>query len=374
MLSPLCQYSAQNGHLTAWHMAHLGGIISRGPGLSMIEATAVLPEGRITPEDSGIWSDEHVEGHFGLKEICEFAHSQGQKIAIQLAHAGRKASTVAPWLAMGAVATEEVNGWPKNVKGPSDIPYNADHATPIAMTLQDIEDLKLAWAAAVRRAVAAGFDVIEIHNAHGYLLHSFLSPASNKRTDKYGGSFENRTRLTLEIVEICRKEMPKDMPLFLRLSASDWLDTNPEYTGESWTLSDSVKLAPLLASAGVDLLDVSSAGNHPQQKISPGPGYQAPFAKAIKAAVGDALLIGTVGTITSGAQAEALLTGKGDEKVSHGAQELDLVIAGRMFQKNPGLVWTWAEELGVQIQVANQIRWGFGGRPGAPKKGHGHGK
>jgi 2,4-dienoyl-CoA reductase-like NADH-dependent reductase (Old Yellow Enzyme family) len=234
------------------------------------------------------------------------------------------------------------------------------------MTLSDIEELKKAWVAAVRRALKAGFDVIEIHNAHGYLLHSFLSPASNQRTDQYGGSFENRIRLTLEIVELTRKEMPKDMPLFLRLSATDWLDVNPEYKGESWTVADSAKLAPLLAERGVDLLDVSSGGNHPLQKIAGGPGYQVPFAKEIKKAVGDKMLVGTVGSIKTGPQAEAILTGKGDE--SHGDQELDMVIAGRMFQKNPALVWSWAEELGVEINVANQIRWGFGGRPGAPKK------
>jgi 2,4-dienoyl-CoA reductase-like NADH-dependent reductase (Old Yellow Enzyme family) len=344
-------------------MAHLGGIISRGPGISMIEATAVVPEGRITPQDCGIWSDGHIED---FKKLTEFAHSQSQKIAIQLAHAGRKASTVAPWLAREALATEDVGGWPKNVKGPSDIPYNDIHAQPNVMSLQDIEDLKLAWAAAVRRAIKAGFDVIEIHNAHGYLLHSFLSPASNQRTDKYGGSFENRTRLTLEIVEITRKEMPKEMPLFLRISATDWLDANPDYKGASWTVADTVKLAPLLATAGVDLLDVSSAGNHPMQKITPGPGYQVPFAKAVKKAVGDTLLVGTVGSITSGKQAEAILTGQGEE--SKGDEELDMAIVGRMFQKNPGLVWTWAEELGCEISVANQIRWGFGGKVGAPRK------
>jgi len=306
-----------------------------------------------------------LEGEWGLKKITEFAHSQGQKIGIQIAHAGRKASTVAPWLAREAVATEDVNGWPKNVKGPSAIPYNENHAQPIEMTEKDIEEFKTAWVAAVRRAVKAGFDVIEIHNAHGYLLHEFISPTSNMRTDKYGGSFENRTRLTLEIVDLTRKEMPKDMPLFLRISATDWLDVNPEYKGESWTVADTVKLAPLLASHGVDLIDVSSAGNHPLQKISAGPGYQAPFAKAIKKAVGDTLLVGTVGTITHGKQAEEILTGKGEQ--SMGEQEVDLIIAGRMFQKNPGLVWSWAEELGVEINVANQIRWGFGGRVGAPK-------
>ena len=237
---------------------------------------------------------------------------------------------------------------------------------PKEMTLADIEELKKAWVSAVRRAIKAGFDVIEIHNAHGYLLHNFLSPASNQRTDAYGGSFENRIRLTLEIVDLTRKEMPDSMPLFLRLSASDWLDCNPEYKGDSWTVSDSVKLASVLTSHGVDLFDVSSAGNHPMQKITPGPGYQTPFAKAIKEAVGEKMLVGTVGTITSGNQAQAILTGKGEG--SMGEQELDLVVVGRMFQKNPALIWSWAEELGVEINVANQIRWGFGGRPGAPKK------
>ncbi|PMD65466.1 putative mannose-1-phosphate guanyltransferase [Hyaloscypha bicolor E] len=363
MLSPLCQYSAQDGHLTPWHMAHLGGIISRGPGLTMIEATAILPEGRITPQDSGIWSDKHVEGEYGLRRIVEFAHSQNQKIAIQIAHAGRKASTVAPWLGMDVLATEEVGGWPSNVRGPSAVPYNEEHATPKELSLDDIEELKKAWGAAVKRAVKAGFDVIEIHNAHGYLLHSFLSPVSNKRTDRYGGSFENRVRLTLEIVEVSRKEMPESMPLFLRLSASDWL----EYSGkESWTVEESAKLASLLSEKGVDLLDVSSGGNSPGQKIKGGPGYQAGFAKTIKKAVGDKLLVSAVGTITSGKQAQAIISGEGEQ--SMGSEELDLIAAGRMFQKNPGLVWDWAEDLGIQINVANQIRWGFGGRPGAPKK------
>jgi len=353
MLSPLCQYSADDGHHTAWHFAHLGGIVSRGPGLTMVEATAVVPEGRITPEDSGLWKDSQIEP---LARIVEFAHSQGQKIAIQLGHAGRKASTVAPWLSMGAIATEEVGGWPSAVKAPSAIPYNDEHAMPIALTLDDIEELKKAWVAAVKRAVKAGFDVIEVHNAHGYLLHEFLSPVSNQRTDKYGGSFENRTRLTVEFVDLARENIPDTMPLFVRISATDWLD-HEGYDGESWTVKDSVKLAGILADHGVDLLDVSSGGNSPHQKIKGGPGYQAPFAKEIKKSVGDKLLIGTVGTITTGTLANELLE-----------DGLDLAIAGRMFQKDPSLVWTWAEQLGVQINVANQIRWGFGGRPGIPKK------
>ena len=358
-LSPLCQYSAEDGHFTPWHFAHLGGIISRGPGLTVIEATSILPEGRITPEDSGIWSDSHVDNQFGLKQIVEFAHSQGQKIAIQIGHAVRKASTVAPWLAASAVATEENNGWPKNVKAPSAIAYNEGLPQPTALTFQEIEDLKKAWVAAVRRALRAGFDVIEIHNAHGYLLHQFLSPVTNHRTDRYGGSFENRIRLTLEIVELTRAEIPESMPLFLRLSASDCLD-HDGYSGESWKLEDSVRLAPLLADRGVDLLDVSTAGLHPLQRVSGGPGYQVPLAKAIKTAVKGTMLIGAVGSITTGTQAEHILTGEAEQ--SKGGEPIDVVFVGRMFQKNPGLVWSWAEELDHEIKVANQIGWGLGGR------------
>ena len=192
----------------------------------------------------------------------------------------------------------------------------------------------------------------------GYLLHSFLSPVSNKRTDSYGGSFENRTRLTREIVELTRAHIPATMPLFLRISATDWLEGEKDAVGESWTVDDTVKLADILAGMGVDLLDVSSGGLHPKQKVKAGPGYQAPFAKAVKEKLGDRLAVGTVGSITGGKQAQQLLD-----------EGLDLAVVGRMFQKNPGLVWTFAEELGVEINVANQIRWGFGGRPGAPKKG-----
>jgi 2,4-dienoyl-CoA reductase-like NADH-dependent reductase (Old Yellow Enzyme family) len=274
---------------------------------------------------------------------------------------------VAPWLSAGAVANKSVNGWPNEVKAPSAIAYNEDHAHPSAMTLEDIREFKKAWAEAVIRSLRAGFDVIEIHNAHGYLLHEFLSPVSNKRTDRYGGSFENRTRLTLEIVELTRALIPESMPLFLRISASDWLD-HDGYDGESWTIDDTVKLAPLLAERGVDLLDVSSAGIHPAQKIESGPGYQVPFSKKIKEAVKGKMLVSAVGSITGGVQAEAILTGKGKEEYSKGEQELDAIVVGRMFQKNPGLVWTWAEELDVPINVANQIRWGFGGRAGGGKK------
>lgn len=352
-VAPLCQYSAENGHLTNWHLTHLGGIIQRGPGITLVEATAVVPEGRITPQDSGLWQDSQIEP---LRRIVEFAHSQNQKIAVQLAHAGRKASTVAPWLSMGDVATKELGGWPDNVYGPSAIAFNDRHAQPKEMTKQDIENYKAAFKAAIERALKAGVDAIEIHNAHGYLLHSFLSPASNHRTDEYGGSFENRVRLTLEITELARAAIPDDMPLFLRISASDWLE---EAGIQGWTIQETVKLAEILATKGVDVLDVSSAGLHEKQKIKSGPGYQEPFAKAVKDKVGDKLLVSAVGSITNGEQANGYLE----------QDNLDIIFAGRMFQKNPGLVWAWADDLGVEGRWANQIRWGFGGRghKGGPK-------
>lgn len=326
----------------------MGGIIQRGPGIATIEATAVTAQGRITPEDVGIWKDSQIEP---IKKLVDFAHSQNQKIMIQLAHAGRKASTVAPWLSSGAVAGKELNGWPDDVYGPSAIPWNEHHAPVKEMTLQDIEDFKKACADAVRRSLKAGVDAIEIHNAHGYLLHSFLSPVSNQRKDKYGGSWENRVRLTLETVELVRSTMPKDMPLFLRISATDWLEENKDFP-ESWTGDDTVKLAPLLAERGVDLLDVSSGGNHPAQHPHTKPAYQAPFAIKVKQAVGDKMAVGSVGSIETATLANDLLEKDG----------LDLVTIGRGFQKNPGLVFAWADELDVHVNMPNQIRWGFGGR------------
>jgi len=326
----------------------MGGIIQRGPGLACVEATAVTPQGRITPEDVGLWKDSQKEN---LTKLVEFAHSQNQKVMIQLAHAGRKASTVTPWLSAGAVAGKDLNGWPDDVYAPSAIPWNEHHANPKEMTLQDIEDFKAAFVAAAKRAVDCGFDIIEIHNAHGYLLHSFLSPVSNQRKDKYGGTFENRTRLTLEVVEETRKVIPKDMPLFLRISATDWLEEQDDIP-ESWTPEDTARLAPLLAERGVDLLDVSSGGNHPKQHPHSKPAYQAPFAIQVKEAVGHDLAVGSVGSIDNAKLANDLL-----EK-----DNLDLIIVGRAFQKNPGLVFAWADELGVQVNMPNQIRWGFGGR------------
>ncbi|KAG6287244.1 hypothetical protein E4U09_006260 [Claviceps aff. purpurea] len=355
-VSPMCQYSAHEGFHTPWHITHYGGIIQRGPGFTMLEATAVQANGRITPEDSGIWLDAHVDT---LKKHVEFAHSQNALIGIQLAHAGRKASTVAPWLSSGATATEEVGGWPNEVVGPSDEPFDEHYPSPRSMSAADIAQLRKDFISAIRRSVLAGFDIIELHFAHGYLVSSFFSPAVNKRTDEYGGSFENRTRLALELVDDAREVMPKDMPLFVRISATDWLDTNPEWQGKpNWTVDDSVRLAKLFAQRGVDVLDVSTGGIHALQKVSSGPGYQAPFAKKIKAAVGSAMLISAVGSIMTGDVAQAVIEGGQDGDDT----PLDLIAAGRMFQKNPGLVWAWADDLDVITHVAHQIEWGFGGR------------
>lgn len=275
----------------------------RGPGLTMIEATAVLANGRITPNDSGLWQDSQMDP---LRMIVEFAHSQGQKIGIQLSHAGRKASTVAPWLAGASIATEKVGGWPSNVWGPSADAFTETMAKPIPVGKAEMDELKDAWAAATRRAVDVGFDVIEVHAAHGYLLSSFHSPAVNKRTDEYGGSLENRTRLTREIVRITRENMPESMPLFVRVTATDWLEEDPDIT-ESWTPDQTVELAASLTDLGVDLIDVSSGGNHVLQHIHSRPGFQAPFATMVKKRVGDRSLVATVGMITEGKLANKLL-------------------------------------------------------------------
>ncbi|KAB8076065.1 hypothetical protein BDV29DRAFT_94981 [Aspergillus leporis] len=351
-LAPLCQYSAEDGHMTDYHIAHLGSIAQRGPGLLMIEATAVLPEGRITPYDVGLWKDSHIAP---MKRVIDFVHSQGQKIGVQIAHAGRKASTVPPWMSTAVTASKETGGWPENVKGPSDIPFAESFPTPKAMTKSDIEEFKSAWVAAVKRGIAAGADFIEIHNAHGYLLSSFLSPAVNNRTDEYGGSFENRIRLPLEIAALTREAVGAEVPVFLRVSASDWLEeVLPE---QSFNVEETVKFARALVEQGaVDLIDISSGGVHAAQKVKSGPGFQVPFAVAVKKAVGDKMLVSAVGAITNGKQANQLLEEEG----------IDVALVGRGFQKDPGLAWTFAQHLDTEISMASQIRWGFTRRGGTP--------
>lgn len=353
-LSPLCQYSAKGGYATDWHLTHLGGIIQRGPGLAIMESTAVQRLGRITPQDLGLWEDAQMEP---LKRITEFAHSQNQMIAIQLAHAGRKASCVSPWLSINAVAVEEVGGWPNEIFAPSAIPQEeAINPVPKALSLEDIKVLQTAFVEAAKRAVKAGFDAIELHSAHGYLLHQFLSPISNQRTDKYGGSFDNRVRMLCEISQLIRAAIPDTMPLFVRLSATDWFEFDQALQKEfpeSWTIKQTLKLSLLLADRGVDLVDISSGGIHAKSAIAirPGPAYQVHFAQEVKKAVGDKLLVSAVGGIKTGPLAEeALQTG------------IDAVMSGRWFQQNPGLVGEFARELGVKVKMANQIDWSFEGR------------
>ncbi|OJJ30911.1 hypothetical protein ASPWEDRAFT_118839 [Aspergillus wentii DTO 134E9] len=353
-LAPLCQYSAKDGYANDWHLTHLGGIIQRGPGLAIMEATAVQKIGRITPQDLGLYEDGQIEP---LKRITEFAHGQGQKIGIQLAHAGRKGSAVAPWLSGNAMAVEEVGGWPDEIVGPSAIPQEEGvNTVPRALTREDIEVLKGDYAEAAKRAVEANFDAIEIHAAHGYLLHQFLSPVSNQRTDEYGGTFDNRVRLLLEVSEAIRAVIPTTIPLLVRISATDWFEFDENLKTEfpeSWTLAQSIQVASLLADRGVDLVDVSSGGVHAKSAIAikSGPAYQVNFAQEIKKAVGDKLLISAVGGIKTGALAE--------EVVQSG---IDAVQAGRWFQQNPGLVRAFANELGVKVRMATQIDWSFEGR------------
>ncbi|EKJ72305.1 hypothetical protein FPSE_07534 [Fusarium pseudograminearum CS3096] len=358
-LAPLCQYSAKDGYATDWHLTHLGGIIQRGPGLSMVEATAVQNHGRITPQDVGLWEDGQIEP---LKRITTFAHSQSQKIGIQLSHAGRKASCVSPWLSINAVAAKEVGGWPENIVAPSAIAQEAGvNPVPKAFTKDDIEELKNDFLAAAKRAIRAGFDVIEIHAAHGYLLHQFLSPVSNQRTDEYGGSFENRIRVVLEIIDLIRAEIPETTPILVRVSATDWFEYDAQFKDEfpeSWTVEQTCKLAQILPKHGVDLVDVSSGGIHPKSAIAikAGPAYQVDLAKQVKKAVGDSVLVSAVGGIKTGHLAEEVLQ-----------SGIDVVRAGRWFQQNPGLVRAFANELGVEVKMANQIDWSFKGRG---KNGH----
>ncbi|RYP51230.1 hypothetical protein DL768_003389 [Monosporascus sp. mg162] len=284
-----------------------------------------------------------------LKEIVEFVHSQGTKFGVQMGHAGRKASTVAPWIDRKAAARSGSEGWPDTVIGPSPEAYSGLTIVPKEATKEDIEKFKADWVAAVRRALKAGVDIIEVHGAHGYLLNEFLSPASNKRTDEYGGSFENRIRLFIEVVELLQAEVPAGFPIMVRIPATDYLehDTNlPQ-----WTLEDGIKLAKVLAEMGVDLLDVTGGGLDSRQKISAKPGYQVPYADAIKkAVVGTKTSVAPVGEITSGAQAQAILD----------AGSADAVMVGRAFLKDPNLVWHWADEVGLDIHVASQYGWGFG--------------
>ena len=310
-MSPMCQYSSQEGLASDWHLVHLGSRAAGGVGLVMVEATAVTPEGRITPGDMGIWSDRHIDP---LARIVRFVQSRGAVAGIQLAHAGRKASCDLPWNGGKRLKTPQEGGW--TVVAPSPIPFANEDPLPVALDEGGIDEIVAAFEAAARRALAAGFQLIEIHSAHGYLLHEFLSPLSNHRTDRYGGSLENRMRLLLRVAHRLRSLVPETMPLFVRISATDWVPGG-------WDITQSVALAGFLRDIGVDLIDVSSGALVPQARIPAGPGFQVPFARQIRSETG--IMTGAVGLITDVDQAESIIA-RGDA---------DIVLLGRELLRKP---------------------------------------
>lgn len=319
-VSPMCQYSSVDGFATDWHLVHLGSRAVGGAGLIIAEATAVSPEGRISPQDLGIWKEEHLEK---LKQITSFITAQGTVPGIQLAHAGRKASTNVPWEGRGGIAIEN-GGW--QVVAPSAIAFADNYPMPAALDQNGIKKIIRDFTMAAARAAQAGFKVIEIHAAHGYLVHEFLSPLSNQRTDEYAGSFNNRIRLLLEIIAGVQTVWPNDLPLLVRISATDWAEGG-------WDLEQSVALARILQQQGVDLIDVSSGGLVNYQQVPVGPAYQLPFASRIRKDTG--ILTGTVGMITTSTQAETILV-NGDA---------DLIIMARKVLRDPYFPLRAAHEL-----------------------------
>ncbi len=333
-VSPMCQYSAEDGFATDWHLVHLGSRAVGGSALVIAEATAVEAQGRISPADLGIWKDDHIAP---LARIARFIKEQEAAAGIQIAHAGRKASTASPWLGTRPLTPEE-GAW--EVVGPSPIPFAAGFPTPHELSLSEIARIVERFGSAAGRARAAGFDVLEIHAAHGYLLHEFLSPLSNHRTDAYGGTFEKRIRIVLEVVETVRRVWPSDAPAFLRISATDWADGG-------WDLDSSVKLARAARSAGIDVIDVSSGGTVPGVRIPTGPGYQTPFAARIRAEAG--MPAATVGEITSAQQADRI--------VREG--KADLVLLARGMLRNPYWALDAAHALGHPAPVPKQYLRAF---------------
>ena len=327
-MSPMCQYSAHDGFANEWHQVHLGSRATGGAGLLIAEATAVAPEGRITQGDLGLWSDEHIEG---LRRITDFIHGQGSVAGIQLAHAGRKASCAVP-LEGGKQLDLNRGGW--LTVAPSAVPFSPGERAPEMLNKDGIKKVISDFSAATERARKAGFRVIEIHSAHGYLLQEFLSPLSNQRTDEYGGSFENRTRLLLQITNAVRSVWPEENPLFVRISSTDW-------TEGGWNLEESVGLAYLLKKAGVDLIDCSSGGNSHNAKVPAAPGYQVPFSGALRKT---GIMTGAVGLITSAQQAEKILQ----------EENADLILMGRELLRNPYFPLQAARELGDEIQWPGQ--------------------
>ncbi|PNP76528.1 hypothetical protein FNYG_09947 [Fusarium nygamai] len=366
-VSPMGMFSANDGHLTDFHLVHYGSFATRGAALVIVEATAVASNARVSTGDSGLWRDSQIAP---LKRVVDYIHAQGQNAGIQLCHSGPKGSMLLPWLAKGdpmlhfPLADEESGGWPDDVWAPSAICHGPGYPMPKEMGPGQIDLAVEQFASAARRAVEAGVDFIELHGAHGYLINAFLSPLTNHRTDEYGGSFENRTRFLFRVIKAVRDAIPDNIVLSLRISAVEWM----EWSGQDcWTLEESMKLAKLLPEAGVDILDVSSGGNHNNQKIDIHPYYQIDLAYQIRQAMkadGVDLLIAAVGFIDNPAMADSVLRGNGGfvamkktngtngeaAKRKHDEPQADLVMVGRQFLRDAEFVLTAAKELDVKVQ------------------------
>ena len=331
VVSPMCEYSAKDGHPQTWHLVHLGSRAVGGASLVFTEATAVQEHGRISAADTGIYNDAHVAS---WKPIAEFIRASGAVPGIQLAHAGRKASTAVPWLGGKPVAVGD-GGW--EIVGPSALPFDTGYQTPRALSLSDIDEIIAAFRRAAERALSAGFELVEIHGAHGYLLHEFLSPFSNIRTDEFGGALENRMRLALRVTQAVREVWPARLPLFFRVSATDWQEGG-------WDLEQSIELARRLKPLGVDVIDVSSGGNLPHAKIPVGPGYQVPFAAAVRKQA--EIPTTALGMITDPVQAETILS----------TEQADLVVLARELLRDPYWPRRAAQELNFKLMPPLQYQ------------------
>ncbi|KAF9170910.1 hypothetical protein BGX21_008236 [Mortierella sp. AD011] len=337
VVAPMCMYSSKDGYMTDFHLVHLGSFAINGAGLVLAEATAVDPRGRISPADAGIWSDDHIPA---IKRVADFVHSQGSKFGIQLAHAGRKASVNAPY---DPEAFSETEYWRDDVVGPSGGPesrWDERHAVPRALAVSEIQDVVKAFGAAAARAAKAGADTVEIQSVHGYLIHQFLSPVSNQRTDQYGGSLENRARLMLEVIKEVRANFPAEKPIFMRISGSDCVE---HLDIRSWDIEQTVQVSKWAKEAGVDVLHLSSAGNTPLQKVAYAPGYQVHYAERVRKEV-PGLPVIAVGSITGGKQAQEILE----------SGKADLIAGARIFLKQPSFVLEAARELVVEVAYAPQ--------------------
>jgi len=331
VIAPMCQYSAVDGCMTDWHLIHLGQLALSGAALLTIEATAVVPEGRITFADVGLYDDASEAAM--ARTLESIRKWSDMPIAVQLAHAGRKASTEVPWRGGGQFSPADPNGW--QTEAPSAIAFNPNYVPPTALDRDGIKRVRDAFAAAARRAAKIGIDAVQIHGAHGYLLHQFLSPLSNQRTDEYGGSLENRARFPLEVLDAVRDAFPSDQPVTMRVSATDWVEGGLE-------ISESIEFARMLEARGCDAIHVSSGGLHPSQAIPVSPSYQVPLARAIKSAVKMPVI--AVGLITEPTQAEAIVA----------TGDADLIALARAILYDPRWPWHAAAELGGQVKAADQ--------------------